>query len=68
MAPQGKKTRTPGTLSATELQALESLAERGVAVAIPAQRNAKPREVVAVSLADDGRRVLLYLSKETTEI
>ncbi|HZT18197.1 MAG TPA: hypothetical protein VFA23_02280 [Dongiaceae bacterium] len=55
-------------LSPAELEVLERLVERGSLIAIPAQANAKPRKIAAVSLAEGGRRVLFYLAKETTEI
>jgi hypothetical protein len=48
---------TPG-----EIAVLERLVERGALVTMPALHSQKPRKVMAASLDDHGRRVLLYLS------
>ena len=65
-----KKTKPAAgvSLSESELRVLERLIEGGVLVAKPQQPNAKPRKVTAAALAHDGKRIILWLSRNTTEL
>jgi hypothetical protein len=68
MPRRGTKSSQSEPLQSADLQAFERLVDRGAVIAVPAQRNAKPRKVVAAAIADGGRGLLLYLAKETTTV
>ncbi|HEX7969299.1 MAG TPA: hypothetical protein VF502_13855 [Stellaceae bacterium] len=50
------------------MQLIERLVERGALVTKAQQANAKPRRVMAAALSADGQRIILWLSKKTTEL
>jgi hypothetical protein len=68
MAKRPSKETTGERLSATELQLLERLIEKGALVTKPQQANAKPRKVMAAALSHDGRHIILWLSKNTIDL
>jgi hypothetical protein len=68
MAKRPSKAGAADRLSAAELQLLERLIEKGALVTKPQQPNAKPRKVMAAALSHDGRRIILWLSKNTTSL
>jgi hypothetical protein len=68
MAKRPSKEMTGERLSATELQLLERLIERGALVTKPQQPNGKPRKVMAAALSRDGHHIILWLSKNTMDL
>ena len=68
MAQRTKAPSGAGRLSTAELGLLERLVEAGALVAKPEQPNAKPRKVIAAALAPDRKRIILWLSRKTTEL
>jgi hypothetical protein len=50
--PQDKARRAP---TVSRMQPLERLVNRGAVVAVPAQRIARPRKVIAAAIAEGGR-------------
>jgi hypothetical protein len=67
MARKAKAAAGP-PLSESDLKVLERLVDGGLLVAKPQQPSAKPRKVTAAALAHDGRRIILWLSRNTTEL
>lgn len=68
MAKRTKKPARAESFSAAEMQLIERLVERGALVTKAQQANAKPRRVMAAALSADGQRIILWLSKKTTEL
>jgi hypothetical protein len=63
-----KRTETRERLTPQEIALLEKLVARGALVAVPQKGLAKPRQAVAATLSDNGRRILLYLSAKTIDL
>jgi hypothetical protein len=68
MAKRPSKETVAERLSAAELKVLERLIEKGALVTKPQQPNAKPRKVMAAALSQDGRHIILWLSKNTIDL
>lgn len=68
MARKAPASRTTPDLSAAEMKLLERLVNDGVLIAVPPARSGKPRPVVSASIIGGGKNVLLYLSREPTDL